>query len=703
MTDINTTLFQFLILRHYKAFVLLCLIFCMHSRVIAQDMDSINATIYSPLQLKNLGKNAILQGDYAAASVYLEQYLKYRPNKYKVAYQLAESYRINRDYENAQKWYKLSFDKSNGQKSLAMYYYALMLKMNGDCNKSKESFLKFKKLSSGKKNLTYYTKQLKLEIAGCDSLTKPDSGLVKINVMHLDTSINKVHVEHAPIMIDSSTVIYASLRTDKELYRYLNPDSLNNNVRKFYKATRSDSGWVFAGELEGPFNDPLINTTNGSFSVDGNRFYFTRCEPDWKNKTICSIFVSEKQDDDSWGKPKKLDENINEPRYTSTQPAAAIESAKGNEIVYFVSDRPKGRGGFDIWYFIYDLNKKTYSVPKNAGNKINSASDEVTPYYHMETHSLYFSSNGWAGMGGLDIVKSRGELKKFAPIDNVGSPINSTYDDIYYSEGKNGEEGFFVSNRKGGITTGKNATCCDDIYSFKRLEYVKIVAEGVVSSAKGEEEIKTPLKNATVSVYMIDSRVPEPVFIKKVTTNESGKYFVSLEPGYNYKFVTEREGHFNTTSKVDVKNITSSQTIRNDIALAEQPSYAIVIKNIQYEFDKAELTPQSKTIIDTTLLILLQENPTLKIELSSHTDSKGSDEYNLRLSQRRAESVTVYLTGMGIDKKRLVAKGYGETKPIALNQNSDGSDNPEGRAKNRRTEFKVIGKIANTTISNEDD
>ena len=289
---------------------------------------------------------------------------------------------------------------------------------------------------------------------------------------------------------------------------------MNTNFRKFYRAEKHNNEWKFAGELDGPFNSNESNSTNGTYSVDGKRFYFTRCDLNWKNEMICAIYVSAKEDNDQWSEPKKLDKKINNPKYTSTQPAAAIEPKKGNEVIYFITNNPEGgRGGTDVWYFVYDLKKKTYSTPKNVGNKINTAADETTPYFDNETQSLYFSSAGWPGLGGLDVFKARGEMKKFSMPENIGAPVNSSYDDLYYTEGKNKEEGLFVSNRKGGNTIGDNPTCCDDIYSFKRTEYIKLKVRGVVYSSK-DGAANVPVAHANLSLYLIDPIDKELAFQK---------------------------------------------------------------------------------------------------------------------------------------------------------------------------------------------
>lgn len=201
---------------------------------------------------------------------------------------------------------------------------------------------------------------------------------------------------------------------------------------------------------------------------------------------------------------------------------------------------------------------------------------------------------------------------------------------------------------------------------------------------------------AKVSLFLVsfeDGKETE-FFIKSYNTKPDGYYDFYLEHGNNYHLIAEKDEYFNGIANLSTTNIKQSDTLIQDIELKKITMQAIVLKNIYYEFDKWNLTEQAKKIINNLLYPILRDNSKLIVEISSHTDAKGNDNYNKKLSQSRAESVVNYLTQKkGIDSKRLIAKGYGKSKPIAPNTNKDGSDNPEGRAKNRRTEFKVIGSI----------
>ncbi|HEX7412827.1 MAG TPA: OmpA family protein [Bacteroidia bacterium] len=649
-----------------------------------QAQDTIQIQDLKAVQCKRLGNNAVTQGDYNAAVEYYAQFMKLKPDNAKVAYKLAEAYRINRDYINAQDWYEKACRFSNQSNHMALYYDALMLKMNGNCDKAKVQFAKFKKEAKGLE-ASQYKKQMKAEITGCDSAISFSKQLNKISVTHLDTSINKIHVEHSPVMLDTNTLLYSSVRVNKKVYTVQSSsDTAVGAYKKFYTAKKENGKWAFNGEYENVINKEGFNNTNAAFSADGKRLYFTRCKRSWKNKMICALYLTSMQDDGSWSEPAPLDNTINNPKYTSTQPTTSIESVKQNEVIYFVSDRPGGKGSLDIWFIIYDLKKKTYSEPKNASSKVNTTGDEMTPYYDDDTRTLFFSSNGWAGLGGLDVFKANGEMKRFTDPENIGAPINSTSDDIYYVEGKNKAEGFFVSNRKGGVAPKKSETCCDDIYAFNKLSIVKLSTEGIVTDEKGN-----PVKDAKVSLY-VKSPWGDNVFIKSTETTAQGTYDMNIEPGHDYQLVVEKENYLNGTMELNTRDITSSQILKQNAVvlkemLMEKP---IVLTSITYPTDKYDLTEDSKKALDTTLVVFLQTNPDVIIEISSHTDNKASHSYNATLSKKRSESVIKYLEEKDISPERLQAKGYAETKPVGDNSTE------EGRAANRRTEFKIIGKIA---------
>ncbi len=414
-----------------------------------------------------------------------------------------------------------------------------------------------------------------------------------------------------------------------------------------------------------------------------------------------------------WSKPEKLPPLINDPNYTSTQPALGRTAKTNREILYYVSDRPDGRGGLDIWYTVWNDKKQLFSKPRNLGFKINTAGDEMTPFYNLSTRNLYFSSNGLPGIGGLDIFKAFGERNRWSNINNLGYPINSSYDDLYFTVNKSGEFGFFVSNRPGGKSIN-NETCCDDIYYYRWNEFIHISVTGTIypfekdrfgrkkdlsnfDFMNPDSSIK-PLDHAVIALYMLDKETKQYEFMDRDTTGKNGKFFFDIQPDQDYEFRMEGFQYFDSKEYLSTQFFNFSDTIGLPPiwvnVLSEKP---IVLHNIYYEFNKAELTEDAKHVLDTTLLVMLKEAPEFIIEVGSHTDSIGGAEYNLQLSQERADNVVKYLISKGISANRLVAKGYGSEIPIARNTNPDGTDNPAGREMNRRTEFRVIGTIGGET------
>jgi outer membrane protein OmpA-like peptidoglycan-associated protein len=481
-----------------------------------------------------------------------------------------------------------------------------------------------------------------------------------------------------------------------DLYDVEKKDSIP--VRKLYIAKRENKEWVGGKTLKGPINEKNVNVGNGTLSPDGKRLYFTKCKPNFEGKMICRIYVATKEGN-TWSEPKDLGNNVNSEEFTSTMPAVGIDSKKNQEVVYFVSDRTQSsKGGLDIWYTTLDTKKKVYKDPKNLGGTINTVGDEITPSYDNDNKTLYFSSDGFPGLGELDIFQSIGEIKTWSVPENIGAPFNSSADDIYYVKGKNMKEksGFFVSNRKGGISL-MNETCCDDIYEYTDPQYLNIFIAGKIIEVSSDSLEKTiaPVAKTPVSLFKINKDSTESL-LKTTVTNEKGEYSFQVEQGKNYKVLAEGQGYLNKKIEVSTDTITKSDTIRTNIGIKQTPKGSIVISNIYYETAKADLRQESQESLNKELVDLLKDNPKLIIEISSHTDDVGTNDYNQKLSQARAESVVNYLIGHGIDKSRLIAKGYGEGKPIAPNTT------PEGRQKNRRTEFKIIGYVKNIEVSYEE-
>jgi outer membrane protein OmpA-like peptidoglycan-associated protein len=454
----------------------------------------------------------------------------------------------------------------------------------------------------------------------------------------------------------------------------------NEAFAEFYVSSIVDSAYQ-TGKIykDLPLPKGNFHLGNGTFSLDKKRFYFTRCEPDAKMRMRCDIYVIVNKDN-KWQAPEKC--SFNDPDSTNTQPA--VSTSKNGEVIYFVSNRANGEGGMDIWYTVRDKNG-VYQAPANLGKKINTAFNEVTPYYDNKNNRLYFSSEGWPGMGGLDVFSSVGAFKKWEPVANKGYPINSSVDDMYYVLDDKRYSGYLVSNRPGTISV-KSETCCDDIWRF---EYPRIIYYAVRGNVY-DEETKQVVPGATVQLVQGD------VSYGTASSKKDTLFLFDTKHSQSYSLVATKSGYFNGGASFSVEKKEDNDTLLVNIYIKKIPIGPLVIKNIFYDFDKATLRPESFPALDS-LYDVLSNNPSIVVEIRSHTDSKGNDDYNMKLSQNRAQSVVNYMVKKGITVDRLKATGMGETEPIAPNE-INGKDNPEGRQLNRRTDFKIIGLIPGKEI-----
>jgi outer membrane protein OmpA-like peptidoglycan-associated protein/tetratricopeptide (TPR) repeat protein len=641
-------------------------------------------------QLKSLGREAERTGQPYLALEYYKQVAILDTSDIKNQLHLATLYRYTRNYKEAEAYYQKVCNKNSNDYPDALFYLATMQKANGNHKNAIETLTKFKKIAKKAENQNL-KRLAATELEGCNLAIAYKDSVVKIIITSLGKTVNNPHIDFSPIPLTEDKIIFGSLREKEEkFYKVEQKDSLKLPTRKFYVAEKNDDKWEFWGEWKGPFNSEDVDVGNGTFSIDRNKFYFTKCAPNWQYKIICKIYYSEKKGD-NWGEPQLMDEEINVPDYTSSHPTIGRESKNNQEVIYFTSDRENGKGGLDIWYTEYDKRKKKFKTPKNAGAKINSVGTETTPYFDLKTKTLYYSTDGKPNIGGLDIYKSQGETNKWLPSVNLGTPINSYADDLDFALKPSAKGGYVVSNRAGGQTL-YNATCCDDIYEFLYSNFIELVYFGEIIDKKTKECVTG---DVNVNVYIVSD---EDKYLSESVNLKDCDYLLKLRPGFKYLIEVNKDGYFNNSMEVSTLKAVKSDSVKRNIEIEKMPEKPLVIQKLTYDFNSAQLSQDSKNILDTTLVILLKKNPDIIIEVYSHTDNKGSDEYNMKLSQQRAESVVNYLTAKGFNKNRFKAVGYGETKPLVPNENPDKSDNPSNRQINRRTEFKITGKIDPNSI-----
>ena len=628
---------------------------------------------------KNFGDKLFAQGSLYNGLHYYEAALAKNPKETNLYQQMADGNFTLRDYRTANKYYKLIVDMDSAKHSnwLALYKYALTEKMLGNYEKAKLLFEQFNQNYKDVQELVAIRKKANIEEQGCDLGIKlrDDKTYKEIKAVHLDTNVNQPFTDYAPVLKDPKTLYFSAVISDKVI--------LTGKREKFatfsriYQAKKnSDSTWTQKELLRGEVNNLSYHVGNPTFTVDGKTMYYTQCLQDDNQAIKCNIYKS-LLGDTGWVAGVMLDENVNAQGATNTEPCLG-KNETGDNVLYFVSDRNKDRG-MDIFYAKLTGNG-SFEKAREVGGDINTDGNELTPHYDFATNTLYYSSDGHVNIGGADVYKTKVSGGRWTESENLGMPVNSSVDDMYYSWNEKDGIGFVVSNRPGGYGL-KSETCCDDIYQVYRYR--------IFLAVKGK--IIDPDSNNLVTNVVVNLLDANTGNVVKSVTSKDGNYFFDIEPDKNYKISTVRDGYFTGSQLYSTVGKEKSDTANFTVSIKKMVmNKAYSLSNIYYEYDKADLLPASKIVLDT-LYDILKENPTITIELSAHTDSKGEVKYNEELSQKRAESCTNYLTNeKGIAKDRIVAKGYGKSQPVAPNTNPDGSDNPEGRAKNRRTEFKIL-------------
>lgn len=507
-------------------------------------------------------------------------------------------------------------------------------------------------------------------------------------------NINGRFPDYGPVISADESVMFFTSRRDNSTGLKLVPGT-PDYFEDIYVSTNVNGKWTPAVNMGKPINTDGHDATV-AVNADGTKLFIYL-----DDKGDGNIYECE-QKGVTWSKPDKMSSNVN----TKSHESSASVSADGKTL-YFVSAKPEDNfGGHDIYMCQLD-EKGKWGKPMNLGAVINTEYNEESVFIHPDGKTLYFSSQGHKTMGGYDVFKSvfNSQSKTWSVPENIGYPVNSPDDDIDFVLSASGKHGYYSSFTKNGM--GEK-----DIYMITFLtakEPVLSTEDNLLAS------LSAPVKE-TVILSKVDVSAPQLTILKGIIFDElskkpleatielvdngknellatfksnstSGRYLVSLPSGKNYGISVKCDNYLFHSENFDIPLSSTYQEVIKDIGLKNiAVGSKIILKNIFFDFDKATLRqPESTNELDR-LIKLLNDVPSMKIEISGHTDSKGSDSYNLTLSQNRAQTVVDYLVSHGISKDRLKATGYGETKPI------DTNDTDEGRQNNRRTEFEILSK-----------
>jgi len=665
-----------------------------------------------------LGETAMASNDYYRA---LEQYeLAFEESEDDALVPLlAELNYQLRDYRQAERWYKRLLRRDTENEFIEQRYnFARVLKMQGKYDEAMQEFQQY--LDAGtdaeKKRLA------QMELAGAELGMSLPGNAQGVAVEALDRKkINTPVSQYTPSLSPSGRTLYYASWVGKDVIEADNDDDPEKFARIFQsqitvETNRDGEEVVEYGDPEPlgvEINRPGYHSANVSLSPDGRRMFFNRILLTGNVPSESKIYLSE-GGDGAW---KSANEVVGvNGDYLALQPT--VGELYGKEVLFFVSNMDGGEGGMDIYYATHQ-GEGVYGDPVNLGPGINTSSDEMTPYWFDGT--LYFSSDGYPSLGGLDIFYAVWNGTEWSDPNNMGKAYNTEADELSFRLYDEGYKGFFTSNRPEGRSV-RGKTCCDDIYGFTIARQFVDLVVGVFNEIDEAQKMpkREPLKGATVQ--LIDNGLAVGAEGTQSLTMTSGNRFdFGLNFERSYTLIANHPDFFPDTTTFTTVGVADSKTFEERFFLKPRPkepefdtlytNKPIVMENILYDFDDDRITTSAE--IDLTLIYeIMTQYPDMKVELGSHTDSRGEDNYNKDLSQRRADSARRWLMRKGIDRTRIVPQGYGETVPQTISEKVAGQfpflkegdilteafilalpteeEREAAFQLNRRTEFKIL-------------
>jgi len=637
------------------------------------------------------GKTAYERKQYSVAIPMLKkEYGKSKElnDKAEKAYMLGESYRRTHQSQSAADWYRKAQENRYGKD--ADLKYARMLQQLEDYEEAKRAYRSAGRYAG---DVNLYREQM----YACDAAKRWLKQAKKSTYQVVPLPLNDKATDFAPIVYDEHRLLVSSDRQESE-----GKDNYKWTGQKFFDLYWWDTKMDTMGRFSADFNKEFHQGTL-TFSPDKDEVFFTQCGSKDKEVAVeyCKIMYSHRNTS-GWSAPVELDLGGKEQNFMHP-----VVSEDGDLLV-FASNDSKGFGGYDLYYAVRIKGESTqWSAPVNMGSSINSKGNEVFPYLDQDT--LYFSSDGHRGMGGLDIFKSTKEKLRWQRPTNLKAPINSGGDDFgfvinpYQQKSDTTQHiGYFASNREGGKGS-------DDIYQFVKhfppppdttqqpdtpqiilaIKLDGLVKEKIFATADDPNSAITdsvPMMGASVQVRSVDTAFT-------IGSDIDGTFYMKLDFDTDYNFKATKAGYFTQVASISTKGIELDEshpdtTLYVEIIMEKIfKNQEIVLENIYYDLDKSFIREDAKPTLDS-LIGILKRNPSIKIQLSSHTDCQGSSNYNQKLSQRRAEAAVQYLIQKEINPERLKAKGYGEERLAVQCKCSECTD--EQHQQNRRTTFLVL-------------
>ncbi len=590
-------------LKKHTLFVIFCLL--MSSGLFSQSIKSF---------LKQ-GSEAISKKDYSSAAQIYNQVILIDSSNIEYQLLFADASRLNYDGDVALHWYQKIFKKDNGKTYKEVpFYIAMQLKTNGKYKDAKKYFDKYykKQRNSKDKEKARLAAKAKQEFEACDIAQVIIKSPLDVKVVHLDSAVNSKVSEYAPFEYDS--LLYFSSLRDKS-----KQDAAGVGFNKLYTSKKSASKpnkFLKAKELDSLFNKSSIHNANTSFNSDFTKVFVSRCGALNATQYRCEIYVSDFKEG-HWTELQKLPSPINVSGSNTTQPC--LSEINDKPVLFFASDRSAGEGAMDIWYAFMNTDG-TFETPINAGKKINTIEDDITPWFVKENKTLYFSSTWHKGLGNFDIFTSEFKDNAFTDAQNIGYPINSSYNDIYYSVNSKKDKAYISSNRLGSYFEDK-PNCCNDIYSFPITPLTE-PPKPIDTTALLINQMKVLVP---LTLYFHNDE-PEPktkVIITKKNYKKTYEDYTVLKSKYFSEYAKGLEGDQKDFAINRIENFFEDSV---DAGMQDLDKFALLLDQVLLRGEK------------------------VKITMKGYCSPLASTDYNVNLAKRRISSLRNYFMEYGNGK-----------------------------------------------------
>lgn len=561
------------------------------------------------------GSEAMSKKDYSSAAQIYNQIILIDSSNIEYQLLFADASRLNYDGDVALHWYQKIFKKDNGKTYKEVpFYIAMQLKTNGKYKEAKKYFDKYykKQRNSKDKEKARLAAKAKQEFEACDIAQVIIKSPLDVKVLHLDSAVNSRVSEYAPFEYDS--ILYFSSLRDKS-----KQDAAGVGFNKLYTAHKSaikPNKFLKAKELDSLFNKSNIHNANTSFNSDFTKVFVSRCGALNATQYRCEIYVSDFKEG-HWTELQKLPSPINVSGSNTTQPC--LSEINDKPVLFFASDRGAGEGAMDIWYAFMNTDG-TFETPINAGKKINTIEDDITPWFVKENKTLYFSSTWHKGLGNFDIFTSEFKDNTFTDAQNIGYPINSSYNDIYYSVNSKKDRAYISSNRLGSYFEDK-PNCCNDIYSFPITPLTE-PAKPIDTTALIINQMKVLVP---LTLYFHNDE-PEPktkVIVTKKNYKKTYDDYTVLKPKYFAEYAKGLEGEQKEQAINRVENFFEDSV---DAGMQDLDKFASLLEQVLLRGEK------------------------VKITMKGYCSPLASTDYNVNLAKRRISSLRNYFMEYGNGK-----------------------------------------------------